>query len=56
MVKFYFIRAEQNADCKVVITGKEVNLSDGDGTQVPCKLKVPGPRKMVENSFKKYST
>ena len=56
MVKFYLIRADQNADCKVVITGKEVNFSDGDGMQVPCKLKIPGPRKMTENSFKKYST
>ena len=56
MVKFYLIRADQNADCKAVITGKEVNLSDGDGMQVPCKLKIPGLRKMAENSFKKYST
>ena len=31
MVIFYFIRADQNVEYKVVITGKEVNLSDGDG-------------------------
>ena len=55
MVKFYLIRADQNADCKVVITDKEVNLSDGDGMQVPCKLKIPGTRKMVGNIFKRYS-
>ena len=45
---FYFLRADQNAECKVVITVKDVNLGDGDGMQVPCKLKISGPRKMVE--------
>ena len=45
---FYFLRADQDAECKVVITGKEVNLGDGDGMQVPCKLKISGPRNMVE--------
>ena len=55
MVIFHFIRADQNAECKVLITDKEVNLSDGDGMQVPCKLKIPGPRKMVGNIFKRYS-
>ena len=55
MVIFYFIRADQNVEYKVVITGKEVNLSDGDGMQVPCKLKITGPRKMVGNIFKRYS-
>ena len=45
---FYFLRADQYAECKVVITGKDVNLGDGDGMQVPCKLKISGPRKMVE--------
>ena len=43
---FYFLRADQDAECKVVITGKEVNLGDGDGMQVPCKLKISDPRKM----------
>ena len=43
---FYFLRADQGAECKG--TDKEVNLGDGDGRQVPCKLKVSGPRKMVE--------
>ena len=45
---FYFLRADQDAECKVVITGKEVNLGDGDGIQVLCKLKISSPRKMVE--------
>ena len=37
---FYFLRADQDAECKVVITGKEVNFGYGDGMQVPCKLQV----------------
>ena len=45
---FYFLRADQDAECKVVITDKEVNLGDGDGMQVPYKLKISGPRKMLE--------
>ena len=49
---FYFLRADQDVECKVVITGKEANLGDGDGMQVPCKLKISSPRKMVENLCK----
>ena len=45
---FYFLRADQDAECKVVITGKEVNLGDGDGMQAPCKLEISGPRKILE--------
>ena len=45
---FYFLRADQDAECKVAITGKEVSLGDGGGMQVPCKLKISGPRNMVE--------
>ena len=45
---FYFLRADQDTECKVVITGKEVNLGDGGGMQFSCKLKISGPRIMVE--------
>ena len=45
---FYFLRADQDTECKVVITGKEVNLGDGDGIQFSCKLKISGPRIMVK--------
>ena len=34
--------------CKVVRTGKEVNLGEGDGMQVSCKMKTSDPRKMVD--------
>ena len=46
----YFLRADRDAEC---ITGKEVNLGEGDGMQVPCKLKISSPRKMVEILCKK---
>ena len=36
---FYFLRAEQDA---------EVNVGDGNGMHVPCKLKISGPRKIEE--------
>ena len=32
---------------------KEVNLGDGDGMEVPCKLKISSPRKIVEILCKK---
>ena len=39
---FYFLRADQDAEYKVATTGKEVNLGDEDGMQVPCRLKILG--------------
>ena len=44
----YFLRADQDAECKVVIIDKQISVDDVDGMQVPCKLKISGPRKMVE--------
>ena len=41
--------------CEVEITGKPVNLGDGDVKQVPCKLKSTGRSKFVnilQNSSK----
>ena len=32
----------------VVIKGKAINLGDGEGMQVPCKLKFTGQEKYVE--------
>ena len=37
---FYFLRADKYIICGVEITGKPVNLGDGEGMAVPCKLKV----------------
>ena len=39
---FYFIRSDTCAECCVKITGKPVNLADGEGMQVPCMLELEG--------------
>ena len=44
---FYFLRADEYSVCEVVITGKPVNLGDGNGMQVPGKLKFTGKSKFV---------
>ena len=52
---FYFLRADKCSICEVEITGKPVNLGDGEGMQVPCKLKLTGKSKFVnilQNSLK----
>ena len=36
---FYFLRADEWSECKVIVTGKPVNRGDGDGMQMPCLLK-----------------
>ena len=45
---FYFFRADRYAECKVIITGKEVNLGDGEGMQVPCLLKISETKNMFQ--------
>ena len=45
---FYFLRAERYAECKVIITGKDVNLGDGEGMQVLCLLKISVTKKMLQ--------
>ena len=42
---FYFLKADELSSCKIVVTGKPVNLGDGDGMQVPCKLMFTGVKK-----------
>jgi uncharacterized SAM-dependent methyltransferase len=45
---FYFLRADIYSSCTVIIKGKAVNLGDGYGMQVPCKLKFFAQEKYVE--------
>ena len=45
---FYFLRADRYAECKVIITGKEVNLGDGDWLQAPCLLEISGMKNMLQ--------
>ena len=52
---FYFLRADKYSICEVEITGKPVNLGDGEGMQVPFKLKLTGRSKsenILQNSLK----
>ena len=52
---FYFLRADKYSICEVEITGKPANLGNGEGMQVPCKLKLTGRSKFVnvlQNSVK----
>ena len=39
----FFLRASNNNNsCKVVVTGKRVNLGDGNGLQILCNLHFTG--------------
>ena len=52
----YFLRADKCTICEVESTGKSVNLGNGEGMQVPCKLKLTGLSKFVnilQNSLNK---
>ena len=43
-----FLRADLYGKCNITVTGKAVNLGDGDRMQVPCVLRLPGQKSMVE--------
>ena len=45
---FYILRADPYGKCNITVTGKAVNLGDGDGMQVPCILRLLGQKSMVE--------
>ena len=45
---FYFLRADPYGKCDITVTGKAVNLGDGDGMQVPCILHLTGQKSMTE--------
>ena len=44
----YFLRTDRYTECKVIITGKEVKLGDGEGMQVPCLLNIFGTKNMLQ--------
>ena len=50
---FYFLRAGKYSICDLKITGKLVNIGDGERMQVPCKLNLTG-RSKFENYFTKF--
>ena len=43
----YFLRASNENCCRVEVTGKRVNLGDGEGLQIPCILHFSGEAKFV---------
>ena len=45
---FYFLRADPYGKCIITVTGKAVNLGDGDGMQVPCILHLSGQKPMMD--------
>ena len=45
---FYFLRADPYGKCNITVTGKAVNLGDGNGMQVPCILHLSGQTSMVK--------
>ena len=44
---FYFLKTDELSSCKIVVMGKPVNLGDGEGMQVPCKLIFTGIEKCI---------
>ena len=44
----YFLRVDELNSCHLVVTGKHVNLGDGDDMQVPCKLHFAGLEGCIE--------
>ena len=45
---FYFLKADESGSCNIAVTGKPVNLGNGDGMQVPCKLMFTGVKKCID--------
>ena len=44
---FYFLLADEWSECKVIVTGKQVNPRDGDGMQVLCLLKFHRQKSLI---------
>ena len=45
---FYFLRANPLNTANIIVTGKRVNLGDGQGLQIPCTILFPGEEKYTE--------
>ena len=45
----FFLREGNENSCKVEVTGKRVNLNNGEGFQMPCKLHFTGDAKYIDN-------
>ena len=47
----YFLLASNANCCRVEVTGKRVNLGDGEGLQIPCILHFSGEAKFVKKNL-----
>ena len=45
---FYFLRANLMNTISIIVTGKRVNVGDGQGLQIPCQILFKGEEKYVE--------
>ena len=45
---FYFLRSDRYAEYKAIVTGKEVNIGDGEGMQAPSLLKISGAKHILQ--------
>ena len=45
---FYFLRADDQCSCVVVIRGKPVNLGGREGMSVPCILEFSGKKDFID--------
>ena len=43
----FFLRADDTHSCHIRVTGKRVNLGDGQGLQIPCTLILNGQGKYI---------
>lgn len=45
---FYFLKSDPYSKARTITLGPRCNLGDGEGLQVPCKLKLVGQKKYIE--------
>ena len=46
LFRIFYVQANENW-CRIEVTGKRVNLGDGEGLQIPCILHFSGEAKFV---------
>ena len=44
------LRGGNENSCKAEVTGRRMNLGDGEGIQIPCKLQFTGDAKYIDKS------
>ena len=45
---FFFLRADDTARCRVIVTGHPTNLGDKLGQKVPCVLRLTGNKEYLK--------